>query len=148
MYLEQIEVLRRAPVFAKQLEAKRTKALRDTLQNYVGSEVTSDFHIKISEPYMPDWYRQLYSAVGTPVAERQFDKFAHNSKKSALNDLWGTAINNYIDEWVGTKITLIGESFARYIAKFVREAVRESMEETSSGISVMTDDVFQKVMNK
>lgn len=148
MYLEQIEVLRRAPAFAKTLEAHRTKALRDTLQLYVGSEVTSDFRINIDEPYMTDWYRQLYSTVGAPVAERQFDKFAHNSKKSALNDLWGAAINNYIDQWVGTKITLIGDSFARWVAKFVKEAVRESMKETSSGISVMTDDVYGEVMKK
>lgn len=147
VYLEQIEVLRRGAVFAPKLERERTKALQTALKQHIGQPITADFAINIDEPYLVDWFRSLYLTIGQPVAEKQYERFMHSQQKSFLTDLFEAAIRQYIDEWVATKIRIISASFSRYVSKYVKEAVRDSVNEGDS-ISELTTRVYNEVVGR
>ena len=141
-----IKVIRMSGPYEKILAAERSKEVKKVMGALLGLPVNlvPDL-IQVREQYLASFFRKLYLNIGPQVADDEFrEKIGQKNDRSIG---WERGLYYFIEQYSGTKISMVSGTLKEWIVKQVQEYVT-LMQHEGQSIETVTRNMRDVVVKK
>lgn len=141
-----IKVIRMSGPYEKILAAERSKEVKKVMSALLGLPVNlvPDL-IQVREQYLASFFRKLYLNIGPQVAGDEFrEKIGQKNDRSIG---WERGLYDFLEQYSGTKISMVSGTLKEWIVKQVQEYVT-LMQHEGQSIETVTRNMRDVVVKK
>lgn len=136
------KALKTARYYDGQLKRLRASAVKDVLEqcrDFPEKDWEDVIALRLSEPYLPGWYRQLYIATGLPQIKSTLRDL--NKEKAEDSAIWESVMRQYADMRAGDLIVSVTGTLKETLISILR---RELEEEGERGVEYVTQKIYRQ----
>ena len=130
-------------VYIRKLVRMRKNALNKALKLYEQTQ-NIDLLNFIEEPYLPTFFRQMYTVTANKVGSLTISHFG--LKSDIKKQGWYKHMESWIEQNTGDKITTVHDTFIKDIKEIMKEQVSIA-QETNSGITEIVKAAKKQMYN-
>ena len=130
-------------VYVRKLVRMRKNALNKALKLYEQTQ-NIDMLSFIDEPYLPTFFRQMYTVTANNVGSLTVSHFG--LKSDIKKQGWYKAMESWIEQNTGEKVTTVHDTFIKDIKEITKEQVAIA-QETNSGITEIVKAAKKQMYN-
>ena len=122
-------------VYVRKLVRMRKNALNKALKLYEQTQNIDSLNF-IEEPYLPTFFRQMYTVTANKVGTLTVSHFG--LKSDIKKQGWYKNMESWIEQNTGEKVTTVHDTFIKDIKEIMKEQVAIA-QETNAGITEIVD---------
>jgi hypothetical protein len=133
--------------YTRTLTALRRGTINKVIDNMYGSADTlaDNAASLVEEDYLPNFYKQLYTGVGSYWARRQYNSLL-GLKQDVRDAVWNIQLQQWIDANTGKLIVSVQGTLKKWVRKVVQDYVEIAMEE-GIGLEALTQEAKKVLSN-
>jgi hypothetical protein len=133
--------------YSRTLKALRQNSIDVVLDHMTGSEETlaDNAAALVNEDYLPMFYKQLYTGVGSYWARRQYNNLL-GLKQDVYDAVWQMDLQNWVDANTGKLIKSVQGTLKAWVRKTVQDYVEIAIEE-GVGLEQLTQRAKEVLSN-
>lgn len=120
------------------LRSRNVKGVLSECRDYPPDQWEDVISLRLSEPYLGEWYGQLYLATGLPQIRSTVRDM--NRAKAEDSGIWESAVLSYARERAGEQIVSVTGTLRKTLVSILR---RELEENEGMGVEGLTQRIFR-----
>ena len=120
------------------LRSRNVKGVLSECRDYPPEQWEDVISLRLSEPYLGEWYRQLYLATGLPQIRSTVRDM--NKAKAEDSGIWESAVLYYARERAGEQITSVTDTLKKTLVSILRHELEES---DGLGVEAITQRIYR-----
>lgn len=121
------------------LRASRVRDILRQCRDFDPADWEQYVSVHLTEPYLPEWYRQLYMATGLPQIKSTVRDM--NKAKAEDSGVWESVMSQYASQRAGEAVVSVTDTFKRSLIAVLR---KELEEDADAGIERMVQKIYRQ----